>query len=146
MNNYELEYQIIPKLVDDFKYGVDFELLFSHPCLRIMTAAGFELDDGLDFPFDDLKFESTEGENYKQILITFLEPDHEPEALYGLIIKYEGKLPVYFTLEKTSSDKSCYICNPKVDIHLNLGLYRDIHTKEDFIRKVHELIECKPEL
>lgn len=67
-------------------------------------------------------------------------PVQEPEAHYGLIVKYQNKRPAYFTLEKGDDEQSQFICMPDIRQHSLLKSTEGIRTAEEFAEQVHQLI------
>lgn len=149
MNNYELEYSLIPRVIDECTRPEDAEYLFPDPKPFIIMTAFFSrkgsFDKAMCYPFKNLQFKYKETDDYQQVLITFPEPTHEPEAYCGLIVKYKGKQPAYFTWESTA-EQGGFIGKPETGQHRNLGHIDKDLTADEFISKVHEIITSRDHL
>jgi len=142
MDNYTFEYQFLPRVVRHYHRGFNISQLFAEPLnmLKNVFLNIYAAHDDQVYDWEELSFKHQQGDDYEQLLITFPTPVQEPEAHYGLIVKYQNKRPAYFTLEKGDDEQSQFICMPDIRQHSLLKSTEGIRTAEEFAKQVHQLI------
>ena len=120
MNNYTFEYQFLPRVVRHYHRGFNISQLFAEPLTMLKNV-----------------FLNIYAAHDDQVYAWEVQ---EPEAHYGLIVKYQNKRPAYFTLEKGDDEQSQFICMPDIRQHSLLKSTEGIRTAEEFAEQIHQLI------
>ena len=146
--NYQFEYLFIPLIIANF--NGDNSLL---PNMNIFDdfeslQNAFELEyecEGEDaFDWNRLYITKYISKHFSYYFFIFPPKMGEIDALYGMIVQYKGKMPMYFTFENSQSGK--YVFGMKnVDVHRNFGVM-DILDKKGFRDLVFEKLKKCPEL
>lgn len=142
MTRYDLAYDFIPTLIEQFNIGVlPKEGLFDKEYLET-----YSTDEPEDFNWDDFQVEfRVLSDIHSVVLYTFPEPQTIPDAKFGLLFfDSEKKDTQYYTLEKTypkkdGSEKWMIGSIPTTkDAHLNLGPFSEEPTLENFLTCIYE--------
>ena len=132
---YTFEYLFLPKIINNSNQS-DFSLestilLDSLESLHISFSQHYPHQSAhFDWAHFSIRKEMKEGLEYW--LLTFPEPQTEPEALWGIVVHYEDQPYQYYTFERGSGNKY-YFCQLLDGRHINCGSHPQDLPLESFI-------------
>lgn len=128
---YTFEFMFIPKLVanGDFAFP-DYHDLDDMESLEVSFDECGMMGEG-QFPWDELTIVKYISRKCTYWFLRFPKPDKEPEAIYGMVVKREFDVPLYYTLEMGNGD--CYfLCKMDEDTHQVIQLVKELCTEDEF--------------
>ncbi len=142
LTKYDFEYQLIPQLID----WVENENpdAIGNLADRNFFEVVITKQGGCTFYLTDFKAEAMPLVAGKSglILYTFPKPEKQPEALFGgIVITFSDNLVhlKYYTLELGARDGKFFVCEVRVGVHRNLGVFDGEVSKEGFVKWLKEM-------
>ena len=146
---YTFEYMFIPKMVENG----DFAFPNYHDFDEMQLLEGAFEDSGLTgeepFPWDELSILKYISRECTYWLFRFPKPQHQPEAVYGMVVQRTFDSPIYYTLEMGMED-SYFLCKMDEGQHINIkmidGLCSEDVFKDMVLEDVKKSEDCMDDL
>lgn len=140
MDNYEFQFHYLPNLLRE-----DNEVNM----LRSIANLTLELElDNKSYDIDDISIIHTMRRGIEDFLILFNKSDNRLEAIYCLVVLYQHRFPLYFTLERGELDTNVILCRMDIanNTHYVLEPFMAATSIETFKDKVYSYISANEEI
>lgn len=146
--NYIFEYIFIPQIVAN--YGNDWALnsvnMFDDfNSVKITFETEFEVGDRSPFDWDNLSITKYISKELSYWLFNFPSQVGAVDAIFGIIVQYLDKPPIYFTLENDLNGKY-FLGMVNVDKHLSLCHFSERLDENEFKNLVFDTLKRLPDL
>lgn len=133
MTNYELEFRMIPAVLD-YALGSGSDEMLSAMVDRDFWIGFAERKGGSIVNWDNFQVKGIDySQDWVVIAFEFPEPQQIPEACFGAIFFHKsGKGAKYFTLEK-STGENWALCSPEMENHQLLNICSKRLSQREFL-------------